>query len=659
MNALGGAFSVQFSQVSGDREWFTAAELAELALPGLPADKRALNRRIADEGWKHRIGLDGAALCRPHFGKGGGKEYHVSLLPGSARIELAKRGLVMSTGQTLAEAELPSAGSWRWYDAQNAKTKAEAERRNAIVAEIDVLFDACGNRTAAVAEASRRHGVGKATLWAWLKLIEGVARTDRLPALAPRRQGGGSEVEIDAELWKVFESDYLRPSCPTLSACYARAAAIAKQNGLSMASEKTFRRRVEALHPGLLLARRKGPDAVRRSLPAQRRTVSELHALECVNIDGHVFDVRVQHPEKPDQVIRPVLVGIQDIRSSKVLAWRIGVTESAALVRLVFADLFRDFGIPVHCLLDNGRGFASKWITGATANRFRFKVKPEDPVGLLTGLNIQVHWALPYRGQSKPIERAWRDLCEGVSKHPATEGAYVGNNPVNKPHNYGQRAMGWDEFRAHVERGIAFHNAKSGRTGRDYKGRSFDDVFAASYADSVVRKATPEQMRMALLAAEQKTLNRQTGEITLFGNRYWSPECSRFHGQRVTVRFDPDNLLSDVHLYGQDGRYLASAQIVEDSGFLDVAGAKATAKRHADHRALIRAVEQAEQLLTAEQVARMQADAPDFSLPEPAAVRPVRHRGATAAALKAAPVPQQAQHESKVFAALGNLRVVE
>ena len=37
---------------------------------------------------------------------------------------------------------------------------------------------------------------------------------------------------------------------------------------------------------------------------------------------------------------------------------------------------------------------------------FRFKVREEEPTGLLTGLCIKIHWALPYRGQSKPIERA-------------------------------------------------------------------------------------------------------------------------------------------------------------------------------------------------------------------------------------------------------------
>jgi hypothetical protein len=88
-------------------------------------------------------------------------------------------------------------------------------------------------------------------------------------------------------------------------------------------------------------------------------------------------------------------------------------------------------------------------------------------------------------------------------------------------------------------------------------------VFADSYASAPIGKAT-EQLRMALLAADQKLVNRQTGrsfrQPLLFG-RLQPPARPK-----VTVRFDPDNLAADIHLYDLDGRYLASAQRWEDSG---------------------------------------------------------------------------------------------
>lgn len=635
------------------REWFTAAELAELALPGLPGDKRSINRRAQEERWTMRHDAGGELLVRPRKGKGGGAEFHVSLLPPEARLELARRGL---TGARPAPEAVDPAGSsdWRWYDRQSAKVRGEAERRLAIVAEVELLEESGMTKTAAIADASARHGASTATLWGWLKLVAGVAPQHRLPALAPRRRGGGAEAEMDPLLWAVFKSDYLRQSAPTLTSCYARTAAIAKERGLPMPSERTFRRRVEAeIDRGIVVLRRGGPEALRRSVPAQRRTVDDLHAMELVNVDGHKFDVFVKSPEtgKP---IRPLMVAIQDIHSRKVLAWRLAVSESSCTVRLAFADLFRAYGIPKGCLLDNGRGFASKWITGGAKNRYRFKVKDEDPTGLLTGLGIAIHWALPYRGQSKPIERAFRDLCDTVAKHPAMEGAYTGNSTVNKPENYGSRAIEWDAFVAHVDRGIVAHNAKLGRRGGVCNGRSFDEVFAESYASAPIGKALPEQLRMALLAAEQKLVNRQTGEIELYRNRYWSPECGRLAGQRVTVRFDPEDMHSQVHLYAQDGRYLTSAELIADSGFLDVEGAKATAKRVKDYRKRIRDAADAEQLLVSEEVAALQADFAAPALPEPSVVRPVRHRHSNAA-LKPQIEPTQ-ERQSRFF---DRLRLVE
>ena len=654
------ATRAQVVHIVADREWFTAADLAELALPGLPSDKRSINRRAREERWSLHTALDGTLLARPAKQQGGGLEYHVSLLPGSARLALVERGEAASA-QAPETVDL-DADAWRWYDAQPMKVKAEAERRLAIIQDVELLEGSGMTRTAAGSDAAARHGVSAGTIWNYFKAVRGVAVAHRLPALAPRHRGGGVEADIDPELWRLFKSDWLRPEEPTLSLCYGELADKAKEMGISLPSERTFRRRLERdLDPRIIRRMRKGAEADRRSRPAQRRTVDHLHALECVNIDGHKFDVWVELPNAFDKkgkpkLIRPILLGLQDVRSSKIVAWRVCEVESAHYVRLVFADLFEKWGIPVHCVLDNGRGFASKWITGGVKNRFRFKVKPEDPLGLITKLNIQHHWALPYHGQSKPIERAWLDLTNRIARHSFCAGAYTGSNPTKKPENYGSRAIGWDDFVAHVDRQIAKHNAKLGRTGRDYKGRSFDEVFAESYSTQTITQATPEQLRWALLAAEQRMVNRQTGEVELFGNRYWSEGCTQLHGQRVTVRFDPDDLTKDVHLYGQDGAYLTSAKRWADVGFLDAESAKQTAKFEAEQRRKVREGIEAEDLLTASQVAAHYTGAPVAEQPVPKVVRMARTRGNTALKIDPSAEPVLPSGENKILNLFGRLR---
>ncbi|WP_375637238.1 DNA-binding protein, partial [Bartonella sp. AP152HLJHH] len=68
------------------KEWFTIAELAEAALPGLPKSKGGL-RKILSTKWRHQSGLTRKVkgVSRPIV------EVHISLLPEGARAALLVR----------------------------------------------------------------------------------------------------------------------------------------------------------------------------------------------------------------------------------------------------------------------------------------------------------------------------------------------------------------------------------------------------------------------------------------------------------------------------------------------------------------------------------------------------------------------------------------
>ncbi|RHW17174.1 hypothetical protein D1610_11535 [Sphingomonas gilva] len=644
---------------TGGKQWFTAAELAALALPGLSKAKRKINERATIERWALRVDVDGQPLARPRAGRGGGLEFHIGILPAAARTALVDRGIAMGESAPRPANDARSPG-WAWLERQSDKVKAEAQRRMAAIEAIEAHEAAGLTRTAAIALVADRTCAGSSTIWTWLTLIDGVPLADRLPALAPRRAGGGNEVDVEPHIWRTLVSDYLRAERPTFSSCYRRAAEQAKAMGVTLPHQRTLQRRLERdIPPQLVVARREGAEALRAMLPPQQRSVSAMHAMQAVNIDGHRWDVFVRWPD--GTIGRPTMVAIQDIYSRKILAWRIAETESAVLTRLAFADLFRDFGIPAECLMDNGRAFASKWISGGAETRFRFKIKEDEPTGLLTGLGIKLHWAQPYRGQSKPIERAFRDLCDAVAKHPAFAGAYTGNRPDAKPENYGEKAVPIDVFRAVVAKGIAAHNARAGRRTEVANGRSFDDVFAESYAASAIGKATPEQMRMALLTGEQLSADRKSGELKIAGNRYWASELADHAGKKLTVRFDPDNLHQAIHVYDRTGRYICAAEPIAPTGFFDMASAKDRARQEKELRRHVREAEQLQDLIAAADLAAMLPDhADEEQLPAPGAVRMVRHqpRGRAAAALKPASEAREAPLNPVIDRLGAALRVV-
>jgi putative transposase len=375
--------------------------------------------------------------------------------------------------------------------------------------------------------------------------------------------------------------------------------------------------------------------------PAQRRDRSMLHALQWVNADGHRFDVFVKWPD--GTTARPMGVFFQDLYSGKLLGYRVAQAETGDTFRLAFSDVVEKFGIPGAVTIDNTLAAANKTMSGGLKRRFRFKVREEEPLGIFASLGVAVHWAKPFSGQSKPIERAFGDLARDVARHPAFVGAWTGNKPTDKPHDYGTKAVPISEFMAVLDAAIAEHNARPGRTALNCRGRSFDDTFAESYASAPITRATEAQRRIFLLAAEEVRV-RQDATIHLLGNRYHDARLVELRGRNVSLRFDPDKLHAPVHVYLQNGDYFCTAECWADAGFGDTEAARRTAAAQRQRRRGLKLLADAEARISAEQIARdiaaAQRDIPDP--PAPQIVRPL-FRGAVA--LK--PKPEQEEETSE------------
>lgn len=247
-----------------------------------------------------------------------------------------------------------------------------------------------------------------------------------------------------------FCSDYLRPSLPAFSVCYRRMITVVREKGWEpIPSERTLRRRFERqISKAVVIFARNGEEKAKKLYLAQRRDHSSQHAMQVVNMHGYRLEIFVNVPwgKKP---VRLYLIAIQDLYSGKILSWCLSDAETWEVVRLVIGDMVEVYGIPERMILDNGRVFTSKWISGGVQNRFRFKIKLDGLQGLLTSLGVQLQWTIPYSRQSKLIERAWRDLAEAIWKHPFCAGAYTGNKVNAKPEDYSKCAIFFEEFKAY------------------------------------------------------------------------------------------------------------------------------------------------------------------------------------------------------------------
>ncbi len=397
-------------RLTPDREWWTAEEIAAAALPDLPATKRGVNLLADRLEWRCN-----AALARRRAGKGGGWEYSWQLFPSRAR-----RKLLLDVAEAVQPERRGRDEVWQWYEQLPAPVQAKAADRLKVIQEVEALEAGLG-RHMAVVSVARLRGIGARTVWAWFALIEGVRVDDRLPYLAPRNRASEAKAarkDCDPEFFDLIKSDFLRLEAPPFTDCYRRAVRVATKRGLAILPERTMRRRLdEAVSEATQVLARKGVEAVKRMYPVQVRDKTALGALEAVNADFHKFDVFVRWPSaagEAPQILRPQMVAFQDIYSGRILAWRVDVSPNATAVLLAAGDMISTWGIPEHVLLDNGREFAAKAITGGASTRYRFKVRDDDIPGLFTSLGCTIHWATPYSGQSKPIERAFRDLAQTV-----------------------------------------------------------------------------------------------------------------------------------------------------------------------------------------------------------------------------------------------------
>ena len=596
------------------KEWWTAAEIAAAILPDMPGTRQNVDALAKRLSWR-----DHPDWARQRAGKGGGWEYSWHLFPSAARRKLLKEA---PEGEQVSTPSTPDVAELRAYyetlsDASKAKarlalkvvrTALELERPGETPLSVAVIYAATD------AEISAR------TVWNWFERVRGYPEADWLYLLAPRNKAGARTEKTSLcspEFMDHLKGLFLQLEGPTFAQSYRDAVRIAEHNGWSTLPNRTARRRLNEEVPRVVqVYAREGISGLERCFPPMIRSKRELHALEHVNADCHKFDVFTEWED--GHVDRCQIVAFQDIYSGKVLSWRIDHSPNEAAVMSAFGEMVETWGIPQYCTFDNGREFASKWLSGGVKTRYRGKIRDDDPMGVLPLLGIQIHWATPGHGQAKPVERTFRDFASDIAKDIRFAGAYVGNRPDAKPENYKSRAIPIKEFRRVVDARIQEHNARVGRLSETAQGRSFDETFAESYERSAIRRATDEQKRLWLMGQKTLTMQKKHGRIHAFGNYFWSNWMAEHAGRKVIVRFDIEDLQAGIYIYELTGEFLGFAPCQLAKGFRDLSAAKENARAKARFKRAHRKMLEAERRLDRKDIAA-QLDAipvPGASAPE-------------------------------------------
>ncbi len=527
-----------------------------------------------------------------------------------ARREAAKlkrlRALQLEEQLSMAELELSMEDReeiWEEFARKPQKQKDKAiSRFHAVNAYKCRRYEYGMSEGAAAEETAKEYSVTCQTIRAWVKKAGEAIQADRVAVLVNQTRGNRDKAEFTPEAWISFKKDWLRRERPSIASCYRRLQAAAKVHGWAVPVKRTLGNWIRReLDPMLIKLRREGMEAVEKCFPSMKRIKEIFNVLEAVNGDG--FELGIWADFGNGLIAKPVVWSWQDIRSSKVLAWRMDATENRELLRLAIMDLIREWGVPKYFYLDNTMAAASKQISGGLPNRYRFKVKDDDPLGVIPMIGSELKYTLPGHGQSKPVER-----IHGIGGYMDFEKlpVFIGRGTKARPVPIAEIEA---EFRSFVQE----INARPDRQGAAVKGKSFDEVFNGLYPDAIITKATERQIKYCMCVAEVVTASRADGSITLkagkasFGeNRYWHEALTAYMGQKVTARFDPADMHGGIYVETLTGAEICFATATHTGGFKDAAAAREYSRAKGHFKKGVRIKAEAEERLTAAE-ARAQA----------------------------------------------------
>ncbi|PZU93085.1 MAG: integrase [Chelatococcus sp.] len=171
--------------------WLTSSEIADLALPGLPASDRGVRMLAEREDWARF-----SAYCRQRSGRGGGLEYHIRLLPVGARM--AYLGPQAAQEEISAPAEALQAAPEPPVTATRAST-LQLDARLAVLGALKAFIRASEmSQTLAISYFVDLYNLGKVEIPTWAaQVLPRLSIRTVLRWLAASREGETDRLAVD------------------------------------------------------------------------------------------------------------------------------------------------------------------------------------------------------------------------------------------------------------------------------------------------------------------------------------------------------------------------------------------------------------------------------------------------------------------------------
>lgn len=402
-----------------------------------------------------------------------------------------------------------------------------------------------------IAAIARREQVTPATLYRWQKYFA----ESGLSGLVVRREraDSGASRTFDRQALEYLKSRYmeLRSKKQAFEDLVKFAARKNLRIGSYRQATRILRDKIDSLS-ALKTYMRGGELALKNeAAPCILRDYSDLEALEIICGDHHQFDVMVWD-EDEGRILRPWVSAWEDLRTRAIVGWNINTQPNSRTIALALrhailpkSDVNPVFGIPKAVYIDNGKDYKGRYLSGET-----WKIKrlgkidfASDTRGVFAELGIAPMYALPFNPGSKLIERwfetmeaQWGSRLSGyVSGSPSTrDGARVQRDIDNK--NLLTLNEFKDQFRQYIDKYHATAHRGQGMNNQSPL-QAWQSRLDAGFEPMTLRNTAID---ILLLDRIERRIDRNG--FIIKGVRFYDPQMIHYFRERVSVRFDPDDL---------------------------------------------------------------------------------------------------------------------
>lgn len=377
--------------------------------------------------------------------------------------------------------------------------------------------------------------------------------------------------KLDENCFEYFKSIYLREGAPSAETSWNITLGFAKQQGINLENfptSKTFIRRLRAEVPeqAIFMARHGDASWNKKYANYVPRDYSELNAGVCWISDHAQIDVAVSFN---GTVCFPWVTVFRDAKTSKWLGWFLHAdSPNSDHIFQAFYYGVLNFGIPEDVYLDNGKDYRCKDFAGGRTRVIKVKHK-NNGGSLIQNLGINIHFALPYNAQTKPVERDFLKIKEFLSKGFV---GYRGGKITERPEKLkneikNEQIMQFDDFKKLFDRFIEEYLNKRPSKGKVLQGRCPDELWAEEFTKKKV--ISKDALKLFCMRTTNNVTIKRNG---IFDSQlqisYWAEWMITEKGRKVYIRRDINAYQEAWVFDAQTDEYLGKGNANQPASFL-------------------------------------------------------------------------------------------